>query len=104
VPFTLQALTAGSSQCLLSEEGGIPTLVLEDLRGRMDTVADLAGVVVDMEVPEVATAAVVADLWALLLHLETGDEVSDPHMVAVVEAVLEVDEDATSGLLQAQSR
>jgi hypothetical protein len=47
---------------------------------------------------------VVADLWALLLHLETGDEVSDPHMVAVVEAVLEVDEDATSGLLQAQSR
>jgi len=69
--------------------------------GRTDTVVDMVGeAVAGSEVHEEVTAAVVADLWALPLRLETGDAVRGqvPTVVEVVVAS-EAEEVDTSELL-----
>jgi hypothetical protein len=68
---------------------------------RMGTVVDMAGeAVADLEAHEADMVVVAVDLWALLLHLETGDVVRDLVLtVAVVEVASEAEEVATSGLL-----
>jgi hypothetical protein len=66
---------------------------------KTDTVVDMAGeAVADLEAHEADTVVVAVDLWALLLHLETGDVVRDLVLtVAVVEVASEVEGVVTSG-------
>lgn len=66
---------------------------------RTVTVVDMVGeAVADLEAHEADTVVVAVDLWALLLHLETGGVVRDLVLtVAVVEVASGVEEVVISG-------
>lgn len=68
---------------------------------RMDMVVDMVGEAgADLEDHEAVMVEAAADLWALLLHLGTGDVVRGQVPTAVeVAAALEAEEVVTNGLL-----